>query len=131
MGRGDACKLSRRGSELRVSRWLLGANQHVRGYSVLVLDRHAIEFHDLSPDMRSAFSEDIADAGRTLARVLNPIKMNIEMQGNVVPHLHCHLKPRYPHDSPGHARIFQDALRTEIPLTDLERMAATLREQLR
>jgi diadenosine tetraphosphate (Ap4A) HIT family hydrolase len=81
--------------------------------------------------MRSAFSEDIAHAGRTLARVLNPIKMNIEMQGNVVPHLHCHLKPRYPHDSPGHARIFQDALRTEIPLTDLERMAATLREQLR
>ncbi len=117
-------------ARLRVSRWLLGANQYVRGYSVLVLDRHAIELHDLSPDIRQAFTEDIADAGRAIGRVLNPIKMNLELLGNVVPHLHCHLKPRYPHDRPGHARIFQDAQRQEISLADLERLAAKLLGQL-
>jgi diadenosine tetraphosphate (Ap4A) HIT family hydrolase len=117
-------------ARLRASRWLLGANQYIRGYSVLMLDRHAIELHDLSPDLRQAFTEDIADAARASARVLDPIKMNIEMQGNVVPHLHCHLKPRFPDDRPGHARIFQGAEIREIPLADMERLAAKLRGQL-
>jgi len=117
-------------ARLRVSRWLLGANQYVRGYSVLVLDRHAIELHDLSPDIRQAFTEDIADAGRAIGQVLNPIKMNLELLGNVVPHLHCHLKPRYPHDRPGHARIFQDTRTEQMSPTDLEQLGKELRSQL-
>jgi len=117
-------------ARLRVSRWLLGANQYVRGYGVLVLDRHAIELHDLSIEIRQAFTEDIADAGRAIGRILNPIKMNLELLGNAVPHLHCHLKPRYPDDLSGHARIFHDAQRAQLPLADLVQLATKLRGQL-
>lgn len=118
-------------ARLRVSRWYLGANQYVQGYSVLVLDRHAIELYDLSVDVRQAFTEDIADAARALDEILKPIKMNIELQGNVIPHLHCHLKPRFAYDRPAHARIFQDAQLKEIPMTELEGFAVSLRAVIR
>lgn len=118
-------------ARLRVSRWFLGANQYVRGYSVLVFDQHAIELHNLDSRERQAFVEDIADAGRALERVLQPIKMNIELLGNVVPHLHCHLKPRYPHDRPGHARIFQGAQLEQMSFEELEQLARALRLRLR
>ncbi|MBR1175364.1 HIT family protein [Bradyrhizobium sp. KB893862 SZCCT0404] len=118
-------------ARLRVSRWFLGANQYVRGYSILVLDRHAIELYDLDTTVRQAFTEDMADAGQALGRVLKPIKMNFELLGNVVPHLHCHLKPRHRHDRPAHARIFQDAQREQMPLTQLEQLAGELRLELR
>ena len=105
--------------ELRVSRWVLGSNQYIRGYSILILKHHAIEFCDLDPHVRHDFSEDIADASRALVSVLRPIKLNLEMQGNVVPHLHCHIKPRFETDRPGHTRIFQDA--EHIEATEQER----------
>lgn len=134
----EFCKWERRTSasypveiaRLRASRWYLGANQYIRGYSVLVLDHHAIELHDLSPEMRLAFTEDVADAARATARALEPIKMNIEMQGNVVPHLHAHLKPRFSQDRPAHARIFQDAQHQQAPLRELEELAEKLRRCL-
>lgn len=117
-------------ARLRVSRWFLGANQYVRGYSVLVLDRHAVELYDLDTAVRQALTEDMADAGQALGRVLKPIKMNVEILGNVIPHLHCHLKPRHHHDRPGHARIFQDAQLWQVPLTQLEQLADELRFEL-
>lgn len=118
-------------ARLRVSRWFLGANQYVRGYSVLVLDRHAVELYDLDTAVRQALTEDMADAGQALGRVLKPIKMNFELLGNVIPHLHCHLKPRHYYDRPGHARIFQDAQRWQVPLQQLEQLAAELKFELR
>lgn len=139
---GTACEFCRRDeptratyptevARLRVSRWFLGANQYVRGYSVLILDRHAIELHDLDRTERRSFVEDIADAGCALERALHPIKMNIELLGNVVPHLHCHLKPRYPDDQPGHARIFQDAQVKIMSPAELEQLATMLRSRIR
>lgn len=118
-------------ARLRVSRWLLGANQYVHGYGLLVLDHHAIELHDLDATRRAAFIEDIADAARALASVVQPIKMNLEMLGNVIPHLHCHLKPRYASDLPAHARISQDERHRPAATEELGQMAEKLRSHLR
>jgi diadenosine tetraphosphate (Ap4A) HIT family hydrolase len=114
-------------ARLRVSRWLLGANQYIHGYGLVLLDRHAIELHELDPALRASFMEDVADASRALARLLQPIKMNLEMQGNVIPHLHCHLKPRFVHDRPAHARIAQDGGHRIATREQLEELAAKLR----
>jgi diadenosine tetraphosphate (Ap4A) HIT family hydrolase len=37
----------------------------------------------------------VAQAGRVLQRVFGADKMNYQMLGNAVPHLHAHLIPRY------------------------------------
>lgn len=115
--------------DLRTSRWILGRNQHIRGYSILVLKGHSVELFDLDPLVRHKFADDIADASALLNAELDPIKINLEMQGNVEPHLHCHVKPRFANDTPGHARIFQDAQIIEPPRTEMLMLRDSLRRR--
>jgi diadenosine tetraphosphate (Ap4A) HIT family hydrolase len=41
------------------------------------------------------FFSDLMQAGLALEKVFMPSKMNFEILGNGVPHLHCHIKPRF------------------------------------
>jgi diadenosine tetraphosphate (Ap4A) HIT family hydrolase len=118
-------------ADLRVSRWMLGSNQYIRGYSILILNFHSVEIFQLNDEHRKQFIDDIADASFALNEVLSPIKINLEMQGNVVPHLHCHIKPRFVTDRPGHARIFQDQQRIICENSEYESLAQQLRRHLK
>jgi diadenosine tetraphosphate (Ap4A) HIT family hydrolase len=69
-----------------------------RGYCVLVFHRHAVELYDLSVEERAQWTEDLARIGRAIEAVCQPAKLNLSMLGNLVPHFHCHLMPRYPTD---------------------------------
>jgi diadenosine tetraphosphate (Ap4A) HIT family hydrolase len=35
------------------------------------------------------------DAAQAIEQIFNPVKMNFQLLGNLVPHLHTHLIPRY------------------------------------
>lgn len=65
-----------------------------RGYCILILHRHAIEIHELTPEERHTWIEDIARIGRAITTVCSPAKLNVSMLGNLCPHLHCHVMPR-------------------------------------
>ena len=117
-------------ADLRVTRWMLGRNQYIRGYSVLVLKHHATELFEISSKLRAEFIEDIATASEALQHLLFPIKINQEIQGNVIPHLHCHIKPRFSTDRPGHARIFQDAGRVVLTNDAYQEMIGQLQESI-
>jgi diadenosine tetraphosphate (Ap4A) HIT family hydrolase len=82
-------------ARLQLSHLRLMRNQWVPGYSVLVCTRHAPEPYDLSADEQALFFQDLVRATQALDRVYAPIKMNINILGNLVPHLHAHLLPRY------------------------------------
>lgn len=82
-------------ADLRFSRLRLGANQFVTGYCVLICTRHVREPYDLTPAERALFFDDLLRAGQALDRAFNPVKMNFQLLGNAVPHLHAHLIPRY------------------------------------
>ena len=82
-------------ADLAASQLWLAANQSVPGYCVLVHRRHVREPYDLPREERLAFFEDMAAAGQALERAFGAVKMNFELLGNAVPHLHCHIKPRY------------------------------------
>lgn len=82
-------------ADLRFGRLRLGANQFNPGYCVLICLRHAIEPYHLDPAERALFFDDLMWAARAIERAFHPIKLNFELLGNAVPHLHCHLKPRY------------------------------------
>lgn len=129
----DEYVVSREGykvADLRISRWILCQNQYVKGYSVLVLNAHAIELFDLEDKARSEFAEDIATASKALHHALSPIKINLEMQGNIIPHLHCHIKPRFLTDRPGHARIFQNAGTHILADEEYQEMIGRLQNQI-
>ncbi len=82
-------------AQLRVSTLELQKDQAPRGYSLLMLRRHAVELYDLAPREAEGFVLDLRAAARAVAQVFGCDKMNYLMLGNIVPHLHCHLWPRY------------------------------------
>jgi diadenosine tetraphosphate (Ap4A) HIT family hydrolase len=54
--------------------------------------------YHLDDESRRAYYDEMCDVASTIARVFNPRKMNYELLGNQVPHLHWHLFPRYSDD---------------------------------
>jgi hypothetical protein len=77
----------------------------VRGYACVVAKRHVVEPYELEGDERAAFWEDVLVAADALARHLRPAKMNYEIHGNTIPHLHVHLLPRGSGDGYGEAGL--------------------------
>ena len=73
---------------------LLGPWQFYEGYCVLVSRRHATELSQLPERERAAFLEEMCLLARAIEGAFAPHKMNYELLGNQVPHLHWHLFPR-------------------------------------
>lgn len=82
-------------ADLRLSRLRLVRNQSVPGYCVLLCREHVVEPYGLSDDKRLLFWEDTLRAAEAIAEVFQPDKMNIQILGNAVPHLHSHIIPRF------------------------------------
>jgi diadenosine tetraphosphate (Ap4A) HIT family hydrolase len=67
----------------------------VRGYVCLVSRAHAVELHDLPVAKAAAFMRDAQLTSRVLSDVTGAVKLNYEIHGNTLPHLHMHFFPRY------------------------------------
>lgn len=84
---------------LSVSSLYLSKNQTYRGHCQLIFDsRHATRLDQLSAEEWRAFSDDLFKAQAAVMRTVRPDHINIESLGNVVPHLHWHIVPRYKDD---------------------------------
>lgn len=74
----------------------LAKNQTYRGQCQLTFDlRHVARLDQLTADEYAAFTADLFLAQSALARVVAADHMNVESLGNVVPHVHWHIIPRY------------------------------------
>ena len=82
-------------ADLSISRLRLCKNQYVKGYCVLICHKHVREPYELPQDERDQFFDDMMRAGLALENVFKSIKMNFKILGNAVPHLHCHMEPRF------------------------------------
>ena len=89
---------SRRVALLPTSVVILGTDQFYRGYTLVVARRHATELYRLAEREATAYFEDMLRVARAVARAFSPRKMNYELLGNTVQHLHWHLFPRYADD---------------------------------
>jgi diadenosine tetraphosphate (Ap4A) HIT family hydrolase len=85
----------------------------MRGYCCLVLRRHAVELYELSPDEASALIHDVQRVAEAVQKITGAIKLNYEIHGNTIPHLHVHLFPRYKGDpfenGPIDARLIRES----------------------
>ena len=94
-------------ADLALSRVFLHEDQFFPGYVLLVLRRHVTELYDLPAPERATLMEEVSRVAQALARSFQPVKMNYELLGNLVPHIHWHLVPRL-------------ADRSRAPLADLD-----------
>ena len=81
-----------------------------RGYSVVIWrGRHVAEPTELSEEEARQYWLELLEAGRRLERHLLPVKVNYDILGNSLPHLHAHVIPRYADDPrPGWPFPFPD-----------------------
>ena len=96
-------------ADLETSRVFLHEDQFFPGYVLLVLRRHATELYELSAAERRTLIEELSRVAEALSRVFRPVKMNYELLGNQVPHIHWHLVPRLTTDPEPHAPIWRVA----------------------
>ena len=101
---GKACPICLEGqpsdviAELRTS-WLTMSDDAdapaLPGTCALFHKRHAVHLHDLTAEEGAAFMHDVQTVSGALFRASGAVKMNYEIHGNTIPHLHLHLFPRY------------------------------------
>ena len=82
-------------ADLQVSTAFVSRNQICRGYTILVYSKaHVTELFQLEKEDLIAYSEDLAKMGKAVRDAFHPQRINYELLGNVVPHLHWHIIPR-------------------------------------
>jgi diadenosine tetraphosphate (Ap4A) HIT family hydrolase len=122
-GRPDETELGVRIKAAKHSDAYLQKQGKVRGYCVVIWrGRHVAEPVELSEEESAAYWREVLAVARAVEDQYEPYKLNIEMLGNTVPHLHTHIRPRYrddpapfgplPHDGP-QIRFPQDQLRAD------------------
>jgi diadenosine tetraphosphate (Ap4A) HIT family hydrolase len=106
-----------------------GSEASLPAYVCVTSKLHVIEPYELSEADQVAFWLDAMATAQGLADVVTPIKMNYEIHGNTVPHLHMHLFPREPGDVYVGYVIHSRAQFRRSP-GELERMADGIRRRL-
>ena len=67
------------------------------GYVCVISKLHVVEPFDL-PDHGVAFWQEAMAVAKAVNELYRPVKLNYEIHGNTLPHLHMHLFPRRPDD---------------------------------
>jgi diadenosine tetraphosphate (Ap4A) HIT family hydrolase len=81
-----------------------------RGLTIAIWrGRHVAEPTELTDAEAAAYGREVLQVGRAIERALQPVKLNYDLLGNSVPHLHTHIVPRYADDPrPGWPFPFPD-----------------------
>lgn len=69
------------------------------GFCRVILNRHAAEMTDLPIEDRSALMKAVCVVESALRDLMQPTKINLASLGNVVPHVHWHIIPRWADDT--------------------------------
>lgn len=77
----------------------IGWYQHFRGYTLFICKKHVTELHQLPHNMKMKFLEEMSLVAEAVYNVFKPEKMNYELLGNGVSHMHWHLFPRVSGDT--------------------------------
>lgn len=81
--------------ELPYSYVILNRDQYFPGYTLLLTKHHATELFHLDRDVRTALMEEVSLVAEALYNIFTPAKINYELLGNMVPHIHWHIVPRF------------------------------------
>ncbi len=68
------------------------------GFCRVILNRHVAEMTDLAPAERSRLMMTVMKVEQALRDLMRPDKINLAALGNVVPHVHWHVIPRFVDD---------------------------------
>lgn len=99
------------------------------GFCRVIWHAHVKEMTDLDAADRAHLMSVVFEVEALLREVLNPNKINLASLGNLTPHLHWHVVPRWRDDPQFPGSIWSERLR-EPPRRGLPDLEATLRDRL-
>lgn len=79
---------------LKLTDAYLFEDQFFPGWTVLIFKDHRTELFQLTQEERGGLMEDVSRVGKALTEVFAVRKINSELLGNQVPHIHWHVVPR-------------------------------------
>ena len=85
------------------------------GFCRVIWRAHVQEMSDLDAARRDRLMQVVWQVERTVRDVMQPDKINLASLGNVVPHLHWHVIPRFRDDSHFPNPIWGQAERADSP----------------
>jgi diadenosine tetraphosphate (Ap4A) HIT family hydrolase len=85
---------SHRIADLGIAVASLNEDQFFPGWTFVVLKRHATELYELSAAERHELVDTVARVARALGDEYGAVKVNYELLGNQLPHIHWHVIPR-------------------------------------
>lgn len=84
--------------DLGLTRAYLFEDQFFTGWTVLALKEHRTELFQLTREERTQLIEEVSRVGKALTEMFDVEKINSELLGNLVPHIHWHIIPRLKSD---------------------------------
>ena len=81
---------------------MIGDGQYFKGYTLFLAKKHVTELHQMEPEEKLKFLEEMSIVQEAVAKAFHAEKMNIELLGNGDAHVHWHLFPRKAGDMKGH-----------------------------
>jgi diadenosine tetraphosphate (Ap4A) HIT family hydrolase len=96
------------------------------GFVRVILGRHVREMTDLAPGERQALMDVVFAVEEAVRETMRPDKMNLASLGNVVPHVHWHVIPRFRDDRHFPAPIWAAPQREPAAHPEREERAAGL-----
>ena len=93
------------------------------GFCRVIWTEHVKEMTDLTPVQRSICMQAVCQTEDLVRQVMAPHKINLASLGNMTPHLHWHVIPRYEDDAHFPAPVWSSAARSSLPSRLAERRA--------
>jgi diadenosine tetraphosphate (Ap4A) HIT family hydrolase len=92
------------------------------GFCRVIWREHVREMSDLTREDRLLLNDAVVEVEQAVREVMAPTKINLASLGNVVPHLHWHVIPRYTDDAHFPAPVWAAAVReTDAAVLDARR----------
>jgi diadenosine tetraphosphate (Ap4A) HIT family hydrolase len=93
------------------------------GFVRVILQRHAREMTDLEPGERGRLMAIVFEVEAAVRDTMRPDKMNVASLGNMTPHVHWHVVPRFADDRHFPSPIWAAPRRERAPDPERERAA--------
>jgi diadenosine tetraphosphate (Ap4A) HIT family hydrolase len=90
---------------------ILADEANYPGFARVIWNEHVREVSDLADEDRLLLNEAVFKLEQAVREVMRPLKVNVASLGNVVPHLHWHVIPRYADDAHFPAPVWAQAVR--------------------
>jgi diadenosine tetraphosphate (Ap4A) HIT family hydrolase len=119
-------------AELEMCYVLLNRDQFFTGYTFVVTKKHVTELFHLEKKERQMVIEEVNGVAAALYNLYGADKINYELLGNMSPHMHWHIIPRFRSDALWPRPVWSEQ-HPERDLTESEYAARTahIRDHLR